>query len=188
MRVYTTDRYYMRGRGGLMASDPDGFIRGRGIASIFGRIFSSVVPLVKGALNIGKRVAKSDVGRSLAKEVKKSATQAGINVVSDALKGKNIIQSSKRALAQVGENVGNKLESSLAQTSSSSGSSAALRPKPRARPKRPKVKGRLKLKPMPKRGGGSKKKKKKKKKCNSTSKKKSPKSRGVRMKISSLFD
>jgi hypothetical protein len=152
MRVYTTDRYYMRGRGALMGADPDGYVRGTGIASIFGRIFSTVVPFVRGALRLGSRAAKSKVGRSLAKEMKRSATQAGVSVVSDALKGKNIIDSSKKALNQVTENMGNRI------TSLASASTAGPKPpKLKRRPKRA-TKTAVTFKPK---GGGRRTKKKK---------------------------
>lgn len=174
MRVYTTDRYYMRGRGGAYLADPDAYIRGRGIASLFGRIFSSVVPLVKGALNIGKKVAKSQVGRSLAKEVKRSATQAGINVVSDALKGKNILESSKKALAQAGENVGNKMDQLTNPISK-----AQTRPKTRRQKK--KTTGRPSLK-VNKRGGGW------RNKFHRPASKKKKLMRKKKTRLSSLFD
>jgi hypothetical protein len=205
MRVYTTDRYYMRGRGGLYAADPDAYIRGRGIASIFGRIFSSVVPFVKGALNIGSKVAKSEVGRSLGRELKRSATQAGLNVVSDALKGKNVIESSKKALAQASTNVGNKLDE-LTNPTSSAPPAATSRSQPRARSRsRPRKKAK-KVSFTARRGGGRRRKTKMKKKkrmgkgirsniggggrkksqCGRTSKKK--KTRRGRQKLSTLFD
>jgi hypothetical protein len=176
MRVYTTDRYYMRGRGALMRGDPDGYVRGTGIASIFGRIFSTVVPLVKGALRLGSRAAKSKVGRSLAKEMKRSATQAGVNVVSDALKGKNIIDSSKKALNQVTENMGNRI------TSLASASTAGPKPpKLKRRPKRA-TKTAVTFKPK---GGG---RRTKKKKRGGTSKKKRRGGKKGRVRLSSLFN
>jgi hypothetical protein len=183
MRVYTTDRYYMRGRGGLYAADPDAYIRGRGIGSIFGRIFSSVVPIVRGALGIGSKIAKSKVGQELAKEVKKSATQAGVNVVSDALKGRNILQSSKEALSQASKNVGNKLEELT--------NPAPLRVEKRSRPPKPrpkKLKGPKKVSYRARLGGGGGGGKKNKKKCGKVSKGKKGGKKGARRALTSLFD
>jgi hypothetical protein len=192
MRVYTTDRYYMRGRGGEYAMDPDAYIRGRGIASIFGRIFSSVVPLVKGAFNIGSRAVKSDAGQALVKEVKKSATRAGLNVVSDALQGKNVLDSTKRELARATQSVGKKVDQMIVPN----GQSAS---KPRRQTAR---RGRVgKAKPKlgfktGKYGGGKRGKKKAGKRSASRGggKKKSPSKtsrRGgkqKRVRISTLFD
>lgn len=72
--------------------------RGAGLASTFANIYSAVVPLMKSALRIGSSAAKSEVGKQVIKGVKNRAMRAGLNVVSDALEGKNIIKSTKNEL------------------------------------------------------------------------------------------
>jgi len=83
--------------------------RGSGLGSIFSSIFSHVVPFVKSALRLGKRAAMSSVGRELTKHLKKSATNAGVAVVNDALQGKNILESSKYQVDKVAKSMGKKL-------------------------------------------------------------------------------
>ena len=80
-------------------------MRGAGIGSIFSNIYSSVMPFIKSAFRIGSKAAKSKVGRSLAKKAKKKAMKAGLNVVSDALQGKNVINSTKRELNKAKQEV-----------------------------------------------------------------------------------
>ena len=72
--------------------------RGAGIGSIFSNIYSSVMPFIKSAFKVGAKAVKSKAGRALAKKAKKRAMKAGLNVVSDALQGKNVVQSTKREL------------------------------------------------------------------------------------------
>jgi hypothetical protein len=115
MRVYTSDLYLMRGAGGRVLFDEDALVRGSGIGSIFKSVFSSVMPFVKKALGVGTRALKSDVGRAVTKELKRTATQAGLDVVGDALQGKNVLQSSKIALSKAQNRMGRKLQE-IAQT------------------------------------------------------------------------
>lgn len=93
----------MSGGGGFYHVSP--YQRGAGIGSIFSKLFSSVVPLVKGVFRIGAKAAKTQGGRRIIKKAKKIATQAGLNVVSDALEGKNVLDSTKRQLNVVKKKV-----------------------------------------------------------------------------------
>ena len=53
---------------------------------------------------MGKSVAKSRVGKSVLNKAKKTGLKAGINVVGDTLKGKNVLKSAKaRTKEAVGE-------------------------------------------------------------------------------------
>jgi len=172
MRLFTSDRYLMRGRGlnhfpASFTDDGGALIRGKGVGSVFTRIFSSVVPFIKGALKVGKKVGQSSVGRSLAREVKRSATEAGLNVVADALQGKNVVQSSKENLVKARNRVGKRL-ADLSKTTVDG-------PPPRKKQKRKAPAGKtFKTAAKPKmkkaRGAGKKKKKarKGKKKCKKT--------------------
>lgn len=95
MRVYTSDQRFMRGRG-LGAP----YYRGAGLGSIFSRIYSSVVPIVKGLVSTGAKAAKSSTGKYLINKAKKTAATAGLNVVHDTLNGENVLESTKRELAK----------------------------------------------------------------------------------------
>jgi len=117
MRAYESNLYLMRGRGGSPMFDSSAYYRGAGIGSIFSSIFSHVVPFIKGAFRVGNKVARSNAGKALKNQLKKSATKAGINIISDTLQGKNVLKSSKRQLTNVGNEMGKKLQ---AITSSSS--------------------------------------------------------------------
>lgn len=79
--------------------------RGAGIGSIFSSLYNTVVPLVKSALGFGSRVARSQVGRQVAKSVKKRAMKAGLNVVNDALQGENVLDSTRREVKRAGGKV-----------------------------------------------------------------------------------
>ena len=79
--------------------------RGTGIGSIFSSLYNTVVPFVKSALGIGSRVARSQIGKQVAKSVKKRAMKAGLNVVNDALAGENVLQSTKREMKKAGGKV-----------------------------------------------------------------------------------
>lgn len=102
-------------------SDDMYHMHGAGIGSIFSSIYSSVVPLIKSALRIGTRAATSRVGKKVIKGAKKAAIQAGLNVVGDALEGKNVIRSTKQQLKRATAQMGN--------TISSLGSSSLTRPR-----------------------------------------------------------
>jgi len=164
MRLFTSDRYLMRGRGlkpfpGSFTDDDGALIRGKGVGSVFTRIFTSVIPFIKGALKVGKKVAQSSVGRSLGREVKRSATEAGLNVVADALQGRNVLQSSKENLVKARNRVGRKLENL--------GKTALAGPPPRKKQKRKAPAGKTfktSAKPKMKKARGAGKKKKKYKK------------------------
>lgn len=109
MRVLNTGKMAMRGsypRDLAMAYNAElARQRGNGIGSIFSSLYNSVVPLVKSALGIGSRVAKSQIGRQVAKSVKKRAMKAGLNVVNDALQGENVLKSTRREIKKAGGSV-----------------------------------------------------------------------------------
>ena len=103
MSRFKSKQHYLRGYGGASGHAPLYIYqselyhrRGAGIGSIFSNIYSSVIPFLKGAFKVGSKVAKSSAGRTIAKNVKKKAMRAGLNVVGDALQGKNVVQSTKR--------------------------------------------------------------------------------------------
>ena len=79
--------------------------RGAGVASVFSNIYSSVVPHLKSALSVGTKAANSTAGQALADKVKQRAMRAGLNVVSDALSGKNVVQSTQNELQKAQRSV-----------------------------------------------------------------------------------
>lgn len=123
MRIFESPVYFQRGRGAAAYGAAYGpsfgrvygpnfdwnYQRGRGIGSLFSKIFTSVVPLVKGAFKIGKKAVTSNTAKALGRELKRSATQAGLNVVSDALQGKNVVESSKEQLSKAGDRLAEKV-------------------------------------------------------------------------------
>ena len=108
--------------------DPEGMRRGAGIGSLFSSIFSSVVPFVKGALNLGAQAAKSSVAKKLKKDLKRTATQAGLNVVADALQGKNVLQSSKEQVAKAAKILGQRASKTVRNAAATKKPKKAKRP------------------------------------------------------------
>lgn len=68
--------------------------RGRGLGNIFSSIFRAVAPTLAG---IGKSIIKSPITKNLLSTAKKSAVNAGLNLVSDTLAGENVGRSLKRS-------------------------------------------------------------------------------------------
>lgn len=115
-------------------------MRGQGIGSIFSHIYNSVIPLVKKALRIGKVVAKHPVASRVLHDAKKTAMKAGINVVGDAMQGKNIIKSTKeevkKAQAAMGEKI-KRVASNLSQPSSNHNTNKARSTRTNRQTKKP---------------------------------------------------
>jgi len=112
---------------------------GAGLGSSFSRLYSAFTPVVRGTIDIGRRASQTQLGQELITDAKKVAMQAGLNVVSDALSGKNIASSArrelkkaeKRMLSTVGKRVALKV---LAKANDvDRGLHAAAAPKRRAR-------------------------------------------------------
>ncbi|NER45861.1 MAG: hypothetical protein F6J92_04070 [Symploca sp. SIO1A3] len=114
LRRFHSDRWHMRGSREGDASDydhdPEGLVRGRGVGSLFTALYHSVRPYVAKALRWGSKAVgqamRSEVGQSIGRELKRNATQAGMNVVADALQGKNVLESTKRELGSASERLG----------------------------------------------------------------------------------
>ena len=104
-------------------------MRGAGIGSIFSNIYTSVMPFIKSALKIGSKAAKSKVGKAMVKKAKKKAMKAGLNVVSDALQGKNVVESTKRELNKAKRDV-KKGISKRVNAAADAALHAALHPEP----------------------------------------------------------
>lgn len=136
MRLYESDLYLMKGRGGMYVRDPEGRRRGAGVGSLFSSIFSSVVPFVKKALNLGKVAAKSSAAKQFTNELKRTATQAGLNVVADALQGKNVLQSSKREAVRAAQKMGQTASRQLRGLANLN-SNSTTQPKKKVKPKVP---------------------------------------------------
>jgi hypothetical protein len=122
------------------------------VGSTFSKIYSAVVPFVKDKiLPFVKKAVDSPTGQKLLGQAKKTAAQAGVEVVSDALKGRNVLDSSKRALGRAK----NRMQNTLKETAIEAVKSrvGALKPssrqaqsstwsKPKSRPKRGGVKNK----------------------------------------------
>ena len=123
MKTYSSQVYLMKGRkkfGGRIYSSQSlanyyaaGNYHASGIGSFFTHIFSKALPFIKGALKLGVRAAKSDTGRAIQKQIRKHATTAAVNVVGDALEGKNVLQSSKRHVQKATKKLTQKLTKNL---------------------------------------------------------------------------
>jgi len=114
MHIYESDVYLMKGRGGGYYIDDSAYHRGGGIGSIFHSIFSTLVPFVKSAFRTGTKTVgkalRSDTGRALKRELKRHATSAALQVTSDALQGKNVLESSKKNVMRVSKEMGKHVE------------------------------------------------------------------------------
>lgn len=109
-------------------------LRGAGIGSIFSNIFRGVVPIVKKVLGLGARAIKTPIGKSIVKEAKKTALEAGLNVMGDALQGKNVVKSAKQQAKKAISNMGDKIQKTALQnlapaTRNKSGSNSNKRKK-----------------------------------------------------------
>lgn len=71
------------------------FQRGRGLGSFFRAIIRTVLPIIS---SVGSKVVKSPITKNLIKTAKRSAIDAGLNVASDVLEGKNLGESLKSNL------------------------------------------------------------------------------------------
>ena len=67
--------------------------RGRGIGSLFGTVFRSLLPL-------GKKILTSNTAKSIAKSVGNSLKDAAVDTALDALEGKNIKKAAQERLNQ----------------------------------------------------------------------------------------
>lgn len=65
--------------------------RGRGIGSVFGTIFRSIIP-------IGKKILNSATTKTIAKSVGRSLKEAAVDTALDALEGKNIKEAAQERL------------------------------------------------------------------------------------------
>ena len=70
-------------------------IKGGGIGAVFSTIVRTLVPIFKGLFRVGSSMAKSPVGQIVKQEAIRSGLNAGIGVVGDALRGRNVAQSAK---------------------------------------------------------------------------------------------
>lgn len=84
--------------------------RGRGIGSTLRSIFHGVFPAMK---SMGRKLWESPVTKGILNSAKNSAIEAGINVVSDTLKGKNVGESLKGNVSTAKKAVTDSLLSAL---------------------------------------------------------------------------
>ena len=105
IRGFRSSKDYMRGHSYPIVYGSYGR-RGAGIGSIFSSLFSHLVPVVKTALGIGRRALASPAGQQLAKAAKRSAMQAGLNLVGNTLQGEDVATSAKREIAKARQTMG----------------------------------------------------------------------------------
>ena len=75
-------------------------MKGGGIGAVFASIFKTLVPVFKGLFRAGSAAIKTPMGQAIKQETIKSGLNAGINVVGDALRGKNVLASSKNRIKE----------------------------------------------------------------------------------------
>ena len=71
------------------------------MGNIFTSAYSTLVPLFKGVLKLGRAAAKSKTGKALTKELKESVVRAGVRAANDIIKGENVKQSGRKAVKAV---------------------------------------------------------------------------------------
>ena len=106
MRVFRSREYFQRGAAGVIRHPDNAEIypydqyydRGEGIGSIFRSLYSTMVPLVKSVFRIGKKALRTPVGQAVKKAAKRTAMKAGLQVVDDALQGRNVLKAAKTEL------------------------------------------------------------------------------------------
>lgn len=95
-------------------------MKGGAIGAIFSSIFRTLVPVFKGLFRVGSTAMKSPVGQTIKQETIKSGLNAGINVVGDALRGKNVLESGKARIkeqaAQLPSNIERAMKKSRSKT------------------------------------------------------------------------
>lgn len=78
MLVFHSPRYLTFGSGNAEYYARDRYkYRGEGIGSIFSALFSTVVPLVRGALRLGAKVMRGPTGKQVKRIAKRNAVRAG---------------------------------------------------------------------------------------------------------------
>jgi hypothetical protein len=87
--------------------------RGRGIGGTLGSIFKAAAPA---AMRVGRKILASPVTKDVAHAAKRSALQAGLNVVKDTLSGRDAGESLKENLDTAKDAVTNSLLSSVANS------------------------------------------------------------------------
>lgn len=85
------------------------FQRGRGIGSMFGTLFRSLMPVAKMGLNLGKRFITSDVAKQIGSTALDIGKQGLKNVAIDLLEGKDPKLSAQEALDNAKQNIANTL-------------------------------------------------------------------------------
>jgi hypothetical protein len=83
---------------------------GRVIGTFFRAVARKTVPIVK---VVGNHIIKSPITKEILSEVKDSVIEAGLDIASDALQGKNIKQSIKSNISLADKNVRKNLISNI---------------------------------------------------------------------------
>lgn len=79
---------------------------GRGLGSIFSKIFSKIAPIAKTLFNFGKKALASKPVKNVVNAAKDTAIQSGIQVIDDVIQGKNVGESLKENAAEASKKIG----------------------------------------------------------------------------------
>jgi hypothetical protein len=115
--------------------------RGRGLGSLFGSLFRSAVPILK---SLGGKILNSSLTKSVGKTLVESATEGGLTLAKDALRGNNLGQSVKASLGKTRAAVADAISQHQQQNSKKTSSSKSA---PRRRRTAPVKVARGKRKP-----------------------------------------
>ena len=85
--------------------------RGRGIGGLLRLVKSLFSPIVRSVVETAVKAATSKIGRKVIEEVKDQAVSTGINMLADAVRGKDMKQSAKRELKTVKHRAADVIES-----------------------------------------------------------------------------
>ena len=77
--------------------------RGRGIGNIFSSILKRIIPAAK---VLGKNFLSSPITKSVLREAKDSAINAGINIATDVMQGDNVGQTIHKNINKMKKNMG----------------------------------------------------------------------------------
>ncbi len=140
-KVFRSNVIYMSGSGYTYPHSHSLYIsRGAGVGSIFTSLYSSLIPIVKGIVKIGTKAARSDLGKAVLKDVKRTATQAGLEATGQILQGENVLKASKTALKDAGASIAKQAkargERALAAASSPIGALPAKKTRPSQKKKK----------------------------------------------------
>ena len=110
----------------MEASYPDNLSHAGGLGSVFRSIYQTTAP-------IARKFFTSSKGKQVLREVRRSALRSGLKLAHDALRGKNINESAKQVVKELGKKMLEKTASAINSTNDESRTEAGKKRKKRAR-------------------------------------------------------